>query len=241
MTTTEFKDSFNILYDSIASINAPGLDDFEISSFLTQAQLEIIKEYNGPINKYKQSFEGSDKRRADLRELVVDYSVVPDKMDKGVSDNSYTANLPDDLFLIKYEAGYYQRTGCDKKIVTIVPAKYDEYHDIRRNPFRKINSNKAYRLDIQSDAGVKVVELVTEEPLDTYQIRYIKYPTPIILTDLGSISSEPLSIDGITVRTECKLDKELHREILDRAVTLAMVAYKGQSAQLQAQSTQRNN
>ncbi len=242
MTTAEFSNEFDILYDSIASASAPGLDEYEKSVFLTKAQLELVKEYNGPANKYKQSFEGSDKRRADLRELVVDYSVAPVAMSNGVEDNSQQANLPSDVFLIKWETGFYTKPGCPKQTVAIVPIKYDEYHEKKRNPFRRPNKKDGFRLDIQSINGVKIVELVTLEPLDSYHIRYVKYPTPIVLADLGGISQlEALTIDGESKRTECSLDVELHREILDRAVELAMVAYRKDNLSAQVQLDQRNN
>jgi len=46
---------------------------------------------------------------------------------------------------------------------------------------------------------------------------------------------------GESKRTECRLDVELHREILDRAVELAMVAYRQEQLSAQVQLGQRNN
>lgn len=242
MTTKEFSLEFDILYDSISSASAPGLDEYEKSVFLTKAQLEIVKEYNGPLNKYKASFEGSDKRRADLRELVVNYSTTPLSYPKGLEPTSQYAVLPADVFLIKWEAGKYTKEGCPTQTVRIIPCKHDEYHERKRNPFRRPNKRDGYRIDVQSEDGKKIVELVAEVPLTNYQIRYVKYPTPIILTDLGGISQfEALTIDGLQVRTECMLDEELHREILDRAVELAMRAYKQEALSASVQLNQRNN
>ena len=243
MSTIEFSLEFDILYDSIASMGAPGLDEYEKSVFLTKAQLEIIKEYNGPINKYKNSFEGSDKRRADLRELVKNYSVLPVKISTGISTDSYSAVLPTDCFLIKYESVYYSLEGCDTLVkIDVIPIKYDEYSDRMRNPFRQPDDINGFRLDIESNSdGIKIVELVLANEPESYQIRYIKYPMPIVLADLGGISNEPLSIDGVVDKTECELDKEIHREILDRAVELAMLAYKPEALPSQVQLDSRNN
>lgn len=243
MSTDEFNNEFDILYDSITSSGAPDLDKYEKSVFLTKSQLELVKEVNGPINKYGTSFEGSDKRRADMRELIVDYTTVPTKTETGLSDNSYTAKIPADCFLIKYEAAFFKREGCTQQTkVTIVPVKYDEYHEVKRNPFRKPDSQNGFRLDISSNEDGKNVELITDVIIDKYQIRYIKYPTPIVLTDLDGISSDgTLSVDGVSIRTECKLDEQFHREILDRAVQLAMLAYKGEALQSKVQLDQRNN
>lgn len=244
MTVDEFNNEFDILYDSITSLGAPDLDKYEKSVFLTKAQLELVKEVNGPINKYGKSFEGSDKRRADMRELIVNADIVPTKKESGsMGSIAYTAQLPDDCFLIKYEAAFYTQTGCEDKFkIDIVPIKYDEYHQQKRNPFRKPDYQNGFRLDMASNASGKNVELIVDREIDSYQIRYIKYPTPIVLTDLDWISSsETLSVDGVETRTECALDEQFHREILDRAVQLAMLAYKGEALSAKVQLDQRNN
>jgi len=243
MTTVEFDNEFDILYDSIASLGAPELDGYEKSVFLTKAQLELIKEVNGPGNKYGTSFEGSDKRRVDMRELIKDYKVTPTVLTGGISDNSFTAGIPKDCFLIKYESAFYNKPGCTKDSkIDIVPIKYDEYHQNMRNPFRRPDSQNGYRLDMKSNDSGKFVELVTEKPIHTYQIRYVQYPIPIVLMDLEGIApGEGLSVDGISTISECVLDQEFHREILDRAVQLAMLAYKGEALQTKVQLDQRNN
>jgi hypothetical protein len=241
MTTEEFSNEFDILYDSIASLGAPDLDQYEKSVFLTKAQLELVKEYNGPINKYQRGFEGSDKRRADLRELVVDYSIVPVLNSKQLGGISHTAVLPDNLFLIKYEQAGYTNPPCEDVLtMAIIPVKYDEYAEAMGNPFRKPDFQNGFRLDIESKNGVKTVELITDRVITSYRIRYVKYPTPIVLTDLGEISDD-LSVDGVKVKTACLLDAELHREILDRAVELAMLAYKPEALPSKVQLDQRNN
>lgn len=244
MTVREFSNEFDILYDSIASIGAPGVDEYEKSVFLTDAQLQIIKEYFGPVNKYKTSFEGSSKRRVDLRELILSYEIETTKITNGLtSDYSYNAIIPEDTFLLVYEASVYKDTTCNKEVrIGITPIKYDEITDALRNPFRRPSDSKGLRIDIASKNGNKIVELISNKPIHTYQIRYIKYPTPIVLTDLSGISSGTgLTIDGVNTKTECTLDKEIHREILDRAVEMAMLAYKKESLVAQVQLDQRNN
>lgn len=250
MTTNEFSLEFDILYDSISSMDAPGLDEYEKSVFLTQAQLQLIKEYNDPpvmksrfrtTVQGKSGFEGSDKRRADFSNIIKPYQTAPTKITNGLFENSYLATLPTDVFLIKYEAGIINKTAtCPQREVEIIPIKYDELHDRRRNPFKRTDKNNGFRLDVSFNE-VKSVELVLDEAVDYYRIRYVKYPNPIILADLGGISTLPLTIDGRQTITECELDVELHREILDRAVQLAMLAYKQESLVAKVQLDQRTN
>ena len=49
MTIKEFSDEFDILYNNINSNQAPGLNDYEKSIFLTKAQEELILSYYSNI------------------------------------------------------------------------------------------------------------------------------------------------------------------------------------------------
>lgn len=62
-----------------------------------------------------------------------------------------------------------------------------------------------------------------------YQMKYVRTLTPIILADLSDFGSG-ISIDGIKKVTECVLPEECHQEILERAVTLAKIAWAGATA-----------
>lgn len=245
MTTNEFFLEFNLLYNNISSNAAPGLDKFEISSYLTKAQLELIKEYNGIANKYQKGFEANDKRRVDFKTLVKDYkSTVSIISSDKITNKMYSKffEIPNDVFLIKYEKGNYNKGSCNIEI-DIIPITLDEFNESIKNPFKRPYKDLAWRLDYNSTLS-NTVEIISSEQLTTYHLRYIKYPDPIILTDL---STDPeflgmnLSIDGITTEQTCKLDKEIHREILDRAVELAIMDYRENSLQNKVQLNNRNN
>jgi len=60
-----------------------------------------------------------------------------------------------------------------------------------------------------------------------YRMRYVRVPKPIILENLTDYNE---NINGITAITECELPEELHHEILERAVTLAKIAWQGNTA-----------
>lgn len=65
MTILEFSDQFDVLYNNITSNQAPGLNEYEKSLFLTKAQDEIIKNYftaNSKGNNIQQGFDDSAKR-----------------------------------------------------------------------------------------------------------------------------------------------------------------------------------
>lgn len=63
MTAAEMKEAFNVYYNNIDSNVAPGLDDYEISLFLTRAQEDIATDYgNKLLNKSQVGMEGSRRR-----------------------------------------------------------------------------------------------------------------------------------------------------------------------------------
>lgn len=77
---------------------------------------------------------------------------------------------------------------------------------------------------------VPIAEVIGKfENTPTYQLRYIKTLKPIILVDLDDYG-EKLSINGLHKVTECELPEETHQELLERAVTLAKIAWQGATA-----------
>lgn len=246
MTVTEFNNEFDINYNSIASNNAPGLDLYEKSVYLTKAQLEIVKNYFNPLgNKYKEGFESSSKRRTDLNELIRSHeSTTLVSSDKGVSTDSKFFTLPSDLFLIIQEQANI--TSSDKCLnnttLKVVPKTYDEYNIQIDNPFKNPDNKTIWRLDFYSQDNInKNVELISPYTISKYKIRYIIYPEPIVLSDLNILyPGESLSVDGISKPQTCKLTQSIHREILDRAVELALSDYKQNNLATKTQLSSRN-
>ena len=68
----------------------------------------------------------------------------------------------------------------------------------------------------------------------TYKMRYVRTLKPIILEELSNYEEE-LTIDGYSQPMECELPAEMHEEILERAVTLAKIAWQGGTSTLASQ------
>lgn len=220
MTPNEFSAEFDVLLNSYAVANNLGvtpsleLDEYEKSVLLTEAQDEIVKGlYNGTFTG--ESLEKTEELRRGLDSLVkTDY---PENIeqDNGLDQNSKFYRLKDDVWFITYESvSLAEGQYCPgNNTIEVIPVKQDEWHRIRKNPFKKPNKRRAVRLD----SGDNIVEVISEYPIDKYLIRYLRKPKPIILTTLEG----DLSIDGIQQLTECELNTVLHRTILERAVILA--------------------
>lgn len=244
MTNAELKNEFLIHYNAIATNSSPGLDDYEISVFLTKAQLELVKNYYNPLgNKYKDGFEGSEKRRSDLKELLVSYAST-DKITNtvGISATSQFFKIPNNVFLIVHELAKASTTDClNGQYVDIYPKTHDEFNIQYKNPFKRPDNDHVWRIDYSKLENSKVVELISTFNISEYKFRYIKYPKPIILVNLSTaFPGEGLSIDNTTSETQCELNEEIHREIIDRAVELALRDYKPSNLETKVQLDQRN-
>lgn len=243
MTVTELNNEFDIHYNAIASQSAPGLDLYEKSVFLTKAQLELIKNYYNPKgNKYQTGFENSEKRRRDLEQLLKNFKSSSYFLNNNsIHEDSKFFIIPNDVFLITNESAIIKSEGCylnDR--LNIKPITQDELNIQRDNPFKKPNNKVAWRLDFSEIDNYKVVEIISPYDLE-YNMRYIKYPKPIILGDLTTLFPyDNLSIDGYNTIQECELNEEIQREIIDRAVELALRDYKPQNLQNVVQLDQRN-
>ena len=226
MTTQEFFNEFDILYNSITSNQAPGLDTYEKSVLLTQAQEELV------VEAYRGTFEGSEESRRALCSLVTYTSLSP-KTNKPEATTEKPAlepvkevsqlggpifSLPAEVWFITYEAITIDSTDkCLKEaLLDVVPVTQDEYNRIRKNPFRGPTERHALRLDLKNGE----VTIISKHPIKTYNIGYIKKPAPIIL---GNIA--PLTINGMSTESNCELNTVTHRDILKRAVEIAQSIY----------------
>lgn len=94
MSVEEMDNMFDVLYNNITSNQAPGLNAYEKSVFLTKGQDEILKNYFNPKSKGNNTQEGFDdsaKRQVDFSMLTTvattsatsyTYSLVSGKTDK---------------------------------------------------------------------------------------------------------------------------------------------------------------
>lgn len=230
MTTEEFSNEFDTLLNSHYTVEEFGkvpntieLDEYEKSVFLTKAQEEIVIDlYNGK-NQFGDSFEKTEEIRRYLSDLIKTY-VTSDKVNgyTGLSKNSVFFELPKDLWFITYESVDLKDDGLgcmNGEEVSVIPITQDDYSRISRNPFKGANERRALRLDLSN----KIVEIVSKYNIDKYLVRYMSRPNPIVLIDL----SDDLSINEVSIKTECMLNPAIHRAILEKAVQLALIS-KGQ-------------
>lgn len=216
MTNQEFSNEFDILYNNITSNQSPGLSEYEKSVLLTQAQDSFVLDvYRGNIDKY--SFESSEEATNYL-DNVVKQAVLdtPIESEDKIDIKSTFYSLPSDVWFITYESVVLsdKTLGCENnKTALVKPITQDEFYLINKNPFRGPNSNRVLRLLINDK-----VELISKYNIESYLVRYISEPEPIILEDLSPYN---VTIKGRTSANDCKLSPVVHRLILNLAVQLA--------------------
>ena len=229
MTTQEFSNEFDVLYNNIMSNAAPGLDEYEKSVFLTKAQNEVLKNYFNPQgNKYKEGFDASPKRQIDFSSLVIASSPEAYSSENFVKfdDRSLLFKMPTNILFVLNETATCKADDVERSI-SIIPVTFAEYTKAMSKPYKQPLKNQGWRLFQSTGSGVNYIsEIIVKNgaTLTNYRLRYVKRPTPIILSELKSSN---LSIDGVDAVTECTLDPIIHPEILQRAVELAKAAYTG--------------
>lgn len=226
-------DSFDLLLNSFFSKTELGnkpdivLDEYEKSVFLTKAQESIVLSYYSGKPAGIDSFEETEEIRRYLANLVKEASLKPivstNGLPLGVSSTSKFFTLPEDLWFITYEAAKVSSNDChDGSTLDVIPVTQDEYHRIKRNPYRGASGRRVLRLDLSDN----VVELVSIYKVTDYYIRYLSRLSPIILVSLP----DGLSINGETQAMDCKLHEALHNKILEIAVRQAILSRGAASA-----------
>ena len=129
MTNAEFSNQFDVLYNNVMSNQAPGLDEYEKSVFLTKAQNEIVLSYFNPKgNKYTEGFDGNERRQIDFSMLTRVYNSTTfntanyDPRTTGVK----SVAMPEDVLLFVNETLTVTR-DTETVYLSVVPISYIEY------------------------------------------------------------------------------------------------------------------
>lgn len=225
MTNSEFELQFDVLYNSITSNQAPGLDLYEKSVILTKAQDEILKSYFLPQrNKSQVGFDGTGERQIDFSMIMESKSYGVQTFSGAVMDNkSNTMNisLEKDIFIPINEFADVARQGVSVRL-NVIPISYLEYSKFSSKPFKRPYKNQAWRVLSNGDNTAEII-VGPGDVLTKYTMRYVRKPRAIILGDL----EEGLTIDGVSTEQTCELDPIIHEEILQRGVELAKAIYMG--------------
>lgn len=152
MLNSEFSNEFDVLYNSITSNQAPGLDEYEKSVFLTNAQDDVLRAYFNPReNKPQQGFDDSKKRQIDFSALMKSLTLTPSMSGTKFDDRSIVYKMPGDLLLFVNEA-------CKDKNYryVVLPISYEEYDRLMLKPYQYPIKRGVWRLIVDSPVDFTV-------------------------------------------------------------------------------------
>lgn len=222
MTNKEFSDQFDVLYNNITSNQAPGLNEYEKSVFLTKAQSELVKNYFVPEgNPHQKGFDDNQKRQMDFSLLMKTFSAAPfdNGVLGGIDPRAFVYQLPDDiLYIVNESLRYLSSTLSVAAIRQVIPLDYEEYLRLMSKPFKEPLKYQAWRLMekalvytptggtaggmapvinvVVTTSDKKKYQLSDYPTRARYVLRYVKKPRPIILTDFSDSFGEDISIEG---------------------------------------------
>ena len=226
------------------------LDEYEKSIFLTNAQDQIVKSYfDRTLNPQGQGVDDSSRRQVDFSDLITittpsAQNSAPKIGDGGDSDMVF--EFPQDALFVLNERIYVgtpssandslteEQTEEETELASIaktfvvVPISHEEYDRYMSKPYSQPLKKQAWRLisDNSTNNANNYAEIILRNDAisagqsASYKIRYVKRPSPIVLVNLP----EGMDIDGYSTVQQCKLNKSLHMDILNRAVELAIAS-----------------
>lgn len=224
MTVTQMHQSFKFGLDKLDALNYPNFLPEEIDLLLNQGQDRYTKQRYGVTNPKKTSFEETQKRTDDLKELLREV-VITNTSTTGIltniAPNAKFFPLPADYWFAIQER---VEQNCDKcndhtvetstdvdGVFTTFSVKYAEVRAIQHNEFDKTikdafkgpDYDKVLRLMYGDNT-----ELISADYCNVinYRLRYIKQPQTISLTG----------------GTSCELSEHTHQEIVDEAIKIAL-------------------
>lgn len=199
MTLEELSNEFDVIVNSYDNSQSLVFNEYEKSIYLTKAQEYIIKDLY-------RNYEGTEELNSYLKTLIKDKTYTIE------DSTNIELDYPDNFLYILKEYANINTTCKSNNRVDVLPITQDEYNEVVENPFRGSKS-KVLRLEENK------IKLITDLPIISYTMTYLSNPSPIILIDLpNGLTINNESMKSTTIETS----ESIHREILDKAVQLAI-------------------
>lgn len=225
MTIAEMHTSFRFGMDKMDNLNYPNFLPEEIDLLINQAQDRFVKQRYGITNPKRTSFEETQKRTEDLKELVRQISITPaNNAIDNITPRSRYVTLPSDHWFVIQERVVQQCDKCNETplyvetiqtgnhtlqnfvngmYAEVRPIQHNEFDKVIKDPFKGPDYDKVLRL--MEDGRVELIPSSVCTPT-VYRLRYIKRPNRV----------------SITTPTNCELSEHTHQEIVDEAIKIAL-------------------
>lgn len=180
-----------------------------ISALNTAFEGNILVEINDEVLGTEQISEGY------LNPSTISLDATGDT--ETYDDRGVFVNLPSNLLFVLNE----KIIDVDGKNYVVVPINYREYDRQMSRAYTQPLKKQAWRLFNNGNDELLKAELIPVKGtiIDSYKVRYIRRPRPIVLVDL---TADDLNIEGTSIPTDCELNPIIHLDILNKAVELAL-------------------
>lgn len=242
MTAAELLQKFNLHYDNILSAAAPGLNEYEISLYLTQAHREVVSSYyNGVMGG--DTVDSTEAVKSLIPRYILSDSIQITQLAPNQIEGLFSYIVDLNSQVLQLLAERIKGPNNSEEVVRnilVKPINIDVLYRLMRNPFRRPSDLRVWRLDQTSneDTTERQIILISNEDLASEDFQYIytymKEPEAILLVDLDSeewASIGDLSIMGqkranVNGDLGDKISPTLWELIINRAVELATRDYK---------------
>jgi len=125
MTVAEMHISFRFGMDKLDSLNYPNFEPEEIDLLLNQGQERFIKQRYGITNTKRTSFEETEKRTEDLKEILLQAVITPTanstQVNNGfnITTNSVFCTLPSNHWFTIWERAIINSDRCNTTSITL--------------------------------------------------------------------------------------------------------------------------
>ena len=226
MTINEMVYDFKLKADKIDTLSKQDFLPEHIDWFLNQAQEVYLKRYYGFQNPYRDGFEMSQKRIADLASLHVKFPVQPALSLIQHDENVYELQL-EDLLYVPFTITRLQvemtKDDCTEKVGTRL-SQNDDLNEILKDPFNNSDSGTVpVNYGKSSSEGTSIFFYPGTHTLGDAYVEYIKMPEKVH-------SGTYEYIDGVTYPvTDSELPVHTHQDIVATAVELAKLSVEDPS------------
>lgn len=226
MSIKELTYDLKFKLDKVDSLQHENFLPAETDWMLNEAIDLIVKQRFGINNINRTGFEGNEKRIQDLKTLhvkcpsIIQPAIPTIVVQQGRYEIRLSSLTFDFLFLTRASA-LASKTHCSNRVIGLKEVQNDDYNDISVDPFWKpsfewreapVNFGRSDTLN--DDKGSMYIYTNQDFTIDEVYIEYIKIPNKVC-----SGGYKDINTGLITSVVECDLPTELHREIVDIAVS----------------------
>lgn len=208
MTAVQMELAFKQGLDKFDSLNYPDFQIDQIELLLNQAQDKFVKQRYGITNTKRQSFEETQKRTEDLKNVVVNSIIIPAaNASDNINQYARFVTLPTNHWFIIQELTGISYIGCGGSTITdrvyTRAIQHNDYSKTIDNPFSQPTESKVLRM--MENGRVELIPAPNVTITD-YHLRYIKEPVRI----------------SITNSINCELSEHTHQEIVSIAISIGL-------------------